>query len=86
MNLRTLAITAAILLSSCDNPQPSPQQAQQAQQATQGSSMMENMAGAAVAGAAAGSAGAVAHTLTNKAIDHVSKRRRASRIQSSRRR
>jgi hypothetical protein len=46
--------------------------------------MLEHMAGAAVAGAAAGSAGAVAHNVTNRAMNAFSKRRRARRIYRAR--
>ena len=57
---------------SAPTPQPAPQQ--------NGGGIVEHMAGAAVAGAAAGSAGAVAHNLTNRAMDNFDKRRRAKRI------
>ena len=84
---------AVSFLVGCDNPPPKPQVAadnsQPAQSAPQpqpqpqqasGGGMLEHMAGAAVAGAAAGSAGAVAHNMTNRAMDNWDKRRRAKRI------
>jgi len=48
------------------------------EQRSSGSGMLEHMAGAAVAGAAAGSAGAVAHRITDHAINK-HQERRASR-------
>lgn len=85
---------ALSILCGCDNQQPQvaaakPQPAETAQttqapqaqpQQQSGGGMLEHMAGAAVAGAAAGSAGAVAHNMTNRAMDNWDKRRRAKRI------
>lgn len=50
------------------------------QSSSQGASFGEHIAGAAVAGASAGAAGAVAHNLTNRAMDRIGKKRRAHRI------
>jgi PBP1b-binding outer membrane lipoprotein LpoB len=83
-------LALCLLLGSCEQPprpvrtvkteeqQPVSEQVQQP--SYQQPSMLEHMAGAAVAGAAAGSAGAVAHNMTNRAMNHVSKKRRARRI------
>jgi membrane-bound lytic murein transglycosylase len=84
------AIILSALLAACDNqpPKPQGQEEKPVQQSAQpsGGGMLEHMATAAVAGAAAGSAGAVAHNVTNHAMQRMQVRRRAARIAQARRR